>query len=238
MSKYLKTAAAAAVLSLLAACGGEGGIAVTEPQHLTNNADFGVSIEGWVSGSSDYSASDAPTDVKFEQRALASPLSGKGYYIAGHNRSDDMFLFIKRQYHGLAKNGTYQVTFSLKFASSVPSNCVGVGGSPGESVYVYAAATTAEPKAVDKDGRMTMNFDKGNQGTAGKEAQILGTIGNGLACETKTLTSKTVKSDKPLTVKADANGDLWVLIGIDSGFESQSELTLQTLSIDALPLPN
>jgi hypothetical protein len=101
---------------------------------------------------------------------------------------------------------------------------------------VYAAALANEPKTTTANNHVTMNFDKGNQGTAGKEAQILGTIGNGLACGTSTPTSKTLKSAAPMTVKTDTNGDLWLLVGIDSGFEASSELTLQTLTVDAEPV--
>lgn len=236
MSTILKIAAGVALASALAACGGDG---TMPPQKLTHTTDFGISIDGWAGGSSDYFGSDKPSGVKFEQRALSAPLSGKGYYIAGHNNSDDLFLYVKKQYHGLEKNTSYQVSFTLKFASGVPSNCAGVGGSPGEAVVIYAAALAGEPKAVDKDGRQTMNFDKGNQESAGKEAQILGNIGNGSTdCTSTALASKTVKSAKPMTVKTDANGDVWVLIGVDSGFESDSALTLQTLTIDADPVLN
>jgi len=229
-----KSASAVALLSLLAACGSNN--PDDTPQTVSAIVDFDKGIDGWVGGSSDYTVGTEPSGVVFEQRALGAPLTGKGYYITGHNRSDDMFLYVKKQFHGLVKSSSYKVTFTLKFASSVPSGCFGVGGSPGESVYVYAAALDNEPKTTTANNHVTMNFDKGNQGTAGKEAQILGTIGNGLACGTSTPTSKTLKSAAPMTVKTDTNGDLWLLVGIDSGFEASSELTLQTLTVDAEPV--
>ncbi len=45
----------------------------------------------------------------------------------------------------------------------------GIGGSPGESVYVKAGATTEEPLIIeDSDGWLRMNIDKGNQAGEGQ----------------------------------------------------------------------
>jgi len=235
MKNFLKTGLSVAMLSVLAACGG-GESASKGPKELSVIFDFDKGIEGWVGGSSDYSSADAPSNVVFEQRALPAPLTGKGYFIAGTNRSDDLFLFVKRQFAGMEKNGVYNLTYSLKFASNVPSGCMGVGGAPGEAVWVYAGATATEPKAVTVNNDVRMNIDKGNQAAPGKDAQLLGNIANGQACGSKTYVSKTVKSAGPHKVTADANGAVWVMLGIDSGFEAHSELTLQSITIDAVPV--
>ena len=245
MTHFAKTMLAAASLALLTACGGDNA-AVTPPQAapapvvptaLKITADFDKAIEGWKGESTDYGAADAPDFVVFEQRTLDAPLTGKGYYVAGHNRSDDMFLYVKKQFGGFVPSTSYKVTFSLKFATDVASGCVGVGGAPGESVFVIGAASAIEPKSVLKDGRNTLNLDRGNQGTGGKEGQVLGNIGNSVQeCGVTRAESKTVESAEPLVVKADAEGKLWLLVGIDSGFESASRISLQTLTVDADPV--
>jgi hypothetical protein len=125
----------------------------------------------------------------------------------------------------------------VKFATDVPSGCMGVGGSPGESVWVVGAASDVEPKSVVNNGRSEMNIDRGNQGGGGKAGQVLGTIGNSVTdCGKPVLESKTLKSKEALTVKADAEGKLWLLVGIDSGFESASHLTFQSVVLDAEPV--
>jgi len=235
MKTILKTGLSVAMLSMLAACGGGGEAGATGPKQLSVFFDFDKGVEGWSSGSSDFGVGTEPANVVFEQRALSAPLTGKGYFMAGTNRSDDLFLFVKRQFPGMEKNGVYNVTYTVKFASNVPTGCFGVGGAPGESVYVYAGATATEPKAVVVNNETRMNIDKGNQATAGKDAQVLGNIGNGLACGTNTYVSKTVKSSAPQKVTADANGAVWVMLGIDSGFEAHSQVTLQSLTIEAVP---
>lgn len=245
MTHFAKTTLAAASLALQAACGGDNATPAVPPQAaptpavptaLKISADFGQSIEGWKGESTDYGAADAPDFVVFEQRTLDAPLTGKGYYVAGHNRSDDMFLYVKKQFGGFVPSTSYKVTFSVKFATDVASGCVGVGGAPGESVFVIGAASAIEPKSVLKDGRNTLNLDRGNQGTGGKEGQVLGNIGNSVQeCGVTRAESKTVKSAEPLVVKADAEGKLWLLVGIDSGFESASRINLQAVTVDADP---
>jgi hypothetical protein len=243
MTHLTKNAAAIAILALLAACGGDNlsappqGALPPVLKAVQITADFNQGIEGWTGGSSDYSAADAPDNVVFEQRALGAPLTGKGYYVAGHNRSDDLFLYVKKQFGGFVPAASYQVTFTVKFATDVPSGCMGVGGSPGESVWVVGAASDVEPKSVVNNGRSEMNIDRGNQGGGGKAGQVLGTIGNSVTdCGKPVLESKTLKSKEALTVKADAEGKLWLLVGIDSGFESASHLTFQSVVLDAEPV--
>jgi hypothetical protein len=232
MKTILKTGLAMAALSLLAACGGSNGDADTGPKQYSMLIDFDKGVTGWTGSSSDYTPETAPTNVTFEQRALPSPLSGKGYFIGGTNRSDDLFLFVKKQFSGLEKNAVYNVNFTLKFASNVPSGCMGVGGAPGEAVWVYAGATPTEPKAVTVNNEIRMNIDRGNQAEGGK---VIGNIANGLACGSTAYASKTLKNEKVQKVATDANGAVWVILGIDSGFEAHSEVTLQSVQIDAMP---
>jgi hypothetical protein len=235
MKALLKTGLSVAALSVLAACGG-GNDADNRAKPVTAVVDFDRDgVTGWTGSSSDYTPETAPTNVVFEQRALPAPLTGKGYFIGGTNRSDDLFLFVKKQFSGLEKNAVYNINFSLKFASNVPSGCVGVGGAPGEAVWVYAGATTIEPKAVTVNNAIKMNIDRGNQAEGGKDAQVIGNIANGLACGSTTYVSKTVKNDKVQKVTTDANGAVWIILGIDSGFEAYSAVTLQSAQFEAVP---
>lgn len=236
MKTILKTGLSVAMLSLLAACGGGNGDTDSKPQTITSLTDFDKGIAGWTGGTSDYTTETAPENVVFEQRGLASPLTGKGYFIGGTNRSDDLFVFVKRQFSGLAKNTAYNAKFTLKIASNVPSGCMGVGGAPGEAVWVYAGATATEPKPVTTNGDTRMNIDKGNQAEGGKDAQVIGNIANGLACGSTTYATKTLTSEKVQKVTTDANGAVWVIVGIDSGFEARTEIALQSLLIEVTPV--
>ena len=70
-------------------------------------------------------------------------------FISGVNRSDDLFMFYKGQVGGLQGGTTYQVSFQVEFATIAPSGCIGVGGAPGENVYIKAGATTERANGIE-----------------------------------------------------------------------------------------
>jgi hypothetical protein len=63
-------------------------------------------------------------------------LTNEKLFISGVNRSDDLFMYWKGQIVGLSPGTSYRASIEVEFATNVPSGCVGVGGSPGESVWI------------------------------------------------------------------------------------------------------
>ncbi len=144
---------------------------------------------------------------------------------------------MKKQLTGFVANTEYTFTISMNLLTNAPTGCMGVGGAPGESVYVIAAATPTEPKAVTTNGDVRLNIDRGNQGTAGTNSLILGNLANGLPCNgTTTYASKVVRNLTGVKVKSDAEGKLWVLLGIDSGFEATTSVYLQNVTMQFIPV--
>lgn len=218
LSNVLMTGAVASTC-FLAACGGD------QPLHTPQIAStFGTSVDGWKGAYADYTAETEPTDVVWEPRALPAPLSGNAYYTGGTNRSDDLFIYSKKKFSGYLPSKSYKLAFEIEIATNQSSGCVGVGGSPGESVYVIAGAAPTEPKTVlNGGGEYTVNLDRGNQATPGPASQVLGNVANAVPdCGPQVYQAKIVKSTAPLAVQSDANGDIWVFFGIDSGFEAKS----------------
>lgn len=224
----------------LQACGGSGGATTAPPTPVAveRSFDFGQGAAGWIAGSADYSAATAPTDVIAEARALPTPFTGTGYFQSGTNRSDDLLLYIKTPIAGLVPGVTYAVSAKLEFLTDVPSGCVGVGGSPGESVWLVLAASTAEPQTVMSGGDVRLNIDRGNQSKGGTNGVVLGTMANTVPdCGARRWESKTLNTPvpTPLAAKADEKGVLWVLVGFDSGFEALSRLYYQRLTVNLRP---
>jgi hypothetical protein len=204
---------------LLTACGGS-----EQPLQTPQIAStFTTSVDGWSGGYADYTAATEPSDVVWEMRALPAPLSGNAYYTGGTNRSDDLFIYSKKKYSGYLPSKQYKLSFEIAIATNQSSGCFGVGGSPGESVYVVAGAAPTEPKTVLTAGEYTVNLDRGNQATPGNASQVLGNVANSVQnCGAQVYQTKIVKSAAPLMVHSDAHGDIWVFFGIDSGFEAKS----------------
>jgi hypothetical protein len=221
--------AIASSVLLLSACGGGSDFIVETPQIATQ---FASGVNGWAGAVADYSDATAPTEVVWAARALPAPLSGSAYFNGGTNHSDDLFIYNKKKFSGYQPSAKYNLTFEIQIATNQSSGCFGVGGSPGESVFVVVGAAPTEPKTVLVNGDYRVDLDHGNQGEPGKAySQVLGNIANAVPdCGPKVFQAKTLKSSKPLTVQADASGNLWVFFGIDSGFESRSEVYYQSIS--------
>lgn len=208
------------------------------PSGFSLAVDFNQGIDGWTGGTADYTVNTKPTEVKFAFEAMPAPLSGKGYFIGAHNNSDDVLVYVKKQFGGFAPSTKYKLNFELRFASDIASGCYGVGGSPGDAVHMLAVASPIEPLTELQGAEdYRLNIERGNQAANGQFGRVLGTLGNGTTdCHVRTYVSKAVKSAEAMEVQSDAQGKLWVLFGMDSGFEASGHAILQSASVSATPL--
>jgi hypothetical protein len=226
------------LLVLLNACKSEN----TAPAvAVSGNYTFESGLEGWQAGFADYphESADEHYELQAAHSLVPSNLSPgtNSFRISGTNRSDDLFMFLKKQFTGLQPNQTYQLTFELILASSYPESSIGVGGSPGGSVALKAGASQMEPsRVVDRvDNWWRMNIDKGNQGNPGRDMQVLGTIGiegNAFVYERITRSNQA----NPMRVKADEAGKLWLVVGTDSGYESTTTLYYDEIKVNFQPV--
>lgn len=187
--------------------------------------DFTRPSEGWQAGFADYRPGDADFDLVSGVRSVPG-IGDAGYLLGGTNRSDDLFMFVHRAVDGLKPNHPYRVSFEVTLASNAPGGCTGVGGQPGESVYVKAGATGKALSIVpDKLGILRLNpVDKGDQSAGGPDALVLGDLTNGSKdCSNPSYRGKTL-SGGPLLTRTDAQGRLRVFFGTDSGYESRTEV--------------
>jgi hypothetical protein len=179
-------------------------------------------------------------ELDFGWEALPAPLDSRGgLRLVGHNRSDDLAMFAVAPIGGLRPNTNYRIELELELASNVPTGCVGIGGSPGDSVYIKLGASQQKPQAVtvNEGGFPTlrMNVDIGSQSQAGERTRVVGTLANTQTCEDISAAQwelKTVSTQgQPLAVRTDENGVLWVMAGTDSGFEGLTEVYFTALRV-------
>lgn len=203
--------------------------------------DFTTGLNEWRMDFSDYpKGSEELYNLTAKWLTLPEPLSGlNGIYLSGDNRSDDLFMYIKRKISGLRPNTQYSVIVNLQLASKTPGGCVGVGGSPGESVYVKVGASSVEPVSDrELQGFLRMNLDHGFQGNSGSEAIVVGNIATSLTdCSDRTYQLKELDNTSiSLKSSTSPDGTLWVLIGTDSGFEGTTSIyyTFAQVSLFAL----
>jgi hypothetical protein len=204
--------------------------------------DFSRGSNGWLAGFTDYSLQTGDLRFVAELRPLPDEVDAarSGFYVQSMNRSDDVFMFLKKALgteDGLAPDQAYRVSLDIRFASNAPSGCVGIGGAPGESVYVKAGAAIDEPVAsVDGGGYVRLAADKGQQASGGKDAAVIGNVANGTPCEGSMHPYATVARQASFTVQTDHRGSLWLLVGTDSGFEGLTGLYYQSLTARIVPV--
>lgn len=195
--------------------------------------EFNTGTHGWTGDFADYPVTDSVFyELQFAHTPLPAPLNSnvKSLKLSGNNHSDDLFMFIKRKVSGLRPNTTYDIGIGIEVASKAPTNAVGVGGAPGESVVIKVGATGKEPKKVAENGHYLMNIDKGNQQQSGTDMKVIGNVGVSDTTTVFTLIQRTNKS-VPIQATTDKDGSLWVIIGTESGFEATSTLYFRRIEL-------
>lgn len=246
-----------------ASCGGETAVAPTSPPTttmptsptepsepagpITLRYDFVDGSDGWASDVSDFSDATRPEDVVSETGVEPPGIDTTDgtFHLAASNRSDDVFVYMSRRVgpdDGLAPDASYRIAFEVVAASNAPSNCVGIGGAPGEAVWLKVGASTRQPTPVEEDGDTRLNIDKGNQSQGGEDAEVAGDIANGIPCEEALDAGSPyamVSWEHELTEPVETHdaGELWLLVGTDSGFEGRSGLYYDTVRVTLTPQP-
>ena len=200
---------------------------------------FDEDQEGWTAGFADLPADYDPDFlcVGFGLERTSLRFGGHAIYLSGHNRSDDLFMYLQQHITGLKPETTYQVDFSIDLASNTPEGMMEIGGSPGESVYIKAGAVNREPELVTDDiDWLRLNIDKGNQATEGEDMINLGTIANpnidlGTFTGEEYALMNLNNQELWFRVTSDADGSIWVIIGSDLGFEGATTLYYDAIEI-------
>ncbi len=215
-----------------------------EASDLSFSYRFDEDAEGWTGDFTDLPVDYEPDlyELEFGHAPLPEELReyGSGLRISGMNRSDDLFMYVKRgltEEDGIKPNTTYHATFEVKFATNAPAGAVGVGGPPGEAVWVKVGVADEEPVPVEEmamgDLYYLLSVDKGHQNEDGENAIRIGDVAkvedDGFELyELKTLDNRA----QPLQVTSDADGNLWIFVGTDSGFEGRTTLYYHQISVD------
>jgi len=157
----------------------------------------------------------------------------QGLYLAGMNRPDDLFMFIKRQITGLTPNTIYSLRYSVVIESNVDSGTdAGIGGMPGKSVVFKVGASSEEPQKIARNDYYFLNIDKGNHANDGINAVIIGNIINpAVSHNARVFLPLELTQKKPLYAKTDSEGKLWLFLGTDSGFEGRTMYYIAKINV-------
>lgn len=159
--------------------------------------------------------------------ALPQPWQDRhGMRISGNNASDDLKMVLMRPVDGLVPDTRYAIELEMQFATNEPSGCAGVGGSPGESVYMRLGAAAEKPGFMIVDGNRRATLDLGQQANAGERALSVGNMANGAdesfctGDDAPWRLKRVSTSGQEFFVTSDETGRIWVYGLSDSGFEA------------------
>lgn len=205
------------------------------------NFNFSKGHDGWVADFADYPiGKEAFFELNWGWTNLPYPMheNQKGMFLSGNNHSDDLLMFIKRQVDELDPNTEYDLMFNVTIESNVPVGQIGVGGSPGESVFFKVAASAKEPIKQIQGDYYRINIDIGSQGNGGNDGIVIGDLANpAVNVEAPSYMPKEMHSPRSFKAKTDEKGRLWLLAGTDSGFEATSHYYIAKISVTAIISP-
>lgn len=155
--------------------------------------------------------------------------------ISGQNHGNGLFMYLYRKIEGLEPETLYQLSYTVELASNAPRNSVGNGGSPGASVYLKAGALSHQPHKIQEMVENVFywqpDFDKGLQEEPGKDMISLGNIGTDLPEFKYSMIKRTGSNQHSVTTSK--NGELWVLVGTDSGYKGVTTLYITSVKVKA-----
>jgi hypothetical protein len=200
-------------------------------------SEFASGMDGWVSGFSDYPQGEETFyELQCQQAPLPAGLAaGGGVLVRGNNHSDDLFMYLAREIKGLLPTTNYRLDLRVEIGTNAPSDCGGIGGSPGTSVHFKIGASPTKPAStVDAQGIWRFNLDKGQQSMGGADLKVVGDLGNTLHCPDSTYQAKAL-SLSGFPVRSAADGSLWLVVGTDSGFEGVTALYYDKITVTLAP---
>ncbi|MEW9500623.1 hypothetical protein [Jeotgalibacillus marinus] len=207
-----------------------------EPQLILEDT-FNDNESGWSGGFSDYPVDydKSSYQLEFSRKRTPSEIGQqKALFLSGTNGSADLFMFIKKKIdssYNLKPNTDYLLDFNFDIATNTPAGLVGIGSAPGEGVTVKAGATTGEPDVINQNGYLQMNIDKGNQSTVGKDMIVLDDLANTKDTDDYSYELKNFKNQDTFKVRTNEHGEVWLVIGTDSGFEGRTSIYISSVKV-------
>ena len=209
----------------------------TEDQvDLLTTFDFESGDQLWTGGISDYPVAyeeDLYFLMSSEKVNNSSFLDeSTGLNISGENPHGDLFYYFTRKVGGLVPNSVYQVDYEFLVYAQLLEEPDRLSS---EELYLKLGAVDHQPELETVLWRNSLeykalNIDKGEFNSEGGEDMInLGSIREFTSEVPEVVSGNTF--DKNFVVESNSNGEIWIIIGVDSGIKSHLTFGLEALTI-------
>lgn len=197
--------------------------------------DFSRGVSGWVSGLSDYTSANIPTDPAWSADTKPSPGSGTAYHLSMTNRSQDAMIWTKKLFTGLEPGVTYSFEVDVSVFTNASTGCADSSGATGAETHLVMLADTTEPSTtLMSDGTYRLNSDTLSGTTLTRSITDLGSIAVGTGdCDHLSYASKEVTGSLQQDVVASTDGTVWVLMGVDAKYAGKIDVYFQTMKVSA-----
>ena len=156
--------------------------------------------------------------------------AGKGLFISGNNHSDDLFMGYYKDLIGLVPETEYQFTVRFQLATNVGNDMIGIGGAPGESVFVKCGVVSEKPEnSLDSLSHFRLNIDKGTQSQSGADMIVVGDLAKEEINRPGEYEFNEIETK--VIARTDKAGTAYLVIGSDSGFEGITSYYLDDIYV-------
>ena len=222
------------LLFSLSGCFSEMDDANVASDDLLSTFDFEDGEQGWEGGISDFPIDEKDSsDYSFSniQVPVSLSLENKGLNISADNPHGDLFYYFKRKVSDLGSNITYKIDFEFLVYTQLSQSET----TSSEEIYLKVGAVNYEPNLQqllwkNSENYFVLNIDKGETNSeSGKDIVNVGSVKEFTSDTPDVISGNTF--DFNIEVESNKNGEVWLVIGVDSGFKSQLTFGLAALTV-------
>lgn len=217
----------------LAACTAQEDDNEAEHVDLLTAFEFANGNQEWKGGISDFPIDYLDSVVyKINNEAVPNSLtsSGKALNISAVNPHRDLFYYFLRKESGLEPGERYKIDFEFLVYTQLTGKVDG-------DLYLKLGATNFPPElsprmsGTDKNIELiSLNVDKGDTNSAsGTDVVNIGSIKEFTGEKPEVISGNNF--DKRIEVVADRQGNVWLIIGVDSGISGQLTFGMAALTV-------
>jgi hypothetical protein len=202
---------------------------------LVERSFFDEGDEGWIAEFADY-PEGLEDSMKLEYKS--SPLfisesigNVSALKQSGYATNSDLFMFVKQQISGFQPNSRYSVKIEVELNSQLKEEYSGDLDNLDYGSFLKVGAFKTEPKTTieqDEDNPdvslVKTDFDKGEDDQGGEDMTMIGRLEYTDLGEKPILLNGS-NSDVPVYVATDAEGKLWIAVGIDTNIPVYQEIS-------------